>query len=304
MNRRAFVGTAVLALAGCGDKRFANQSLKAAQKRAVAIDYASYYAPIEDVRRLVRARAHNVGAQLTLSDDPAGVAAQVANLKRWTASQGDFRAIAVAPFDAAAVAPVVAGAKGVAIVSFITAIEGQAAAITVDQARAGARLAALAPDGPVLLVAPPEGAAVPSPFAPGWAAAARAIGRTLTVEATVAAQAVDDARAAVAAALSPAITGILCWNDACAQGAAQAAGGRWVGALGAPGLSGSDSITALRRGRIDALVTPRLRDLTDALVDLPLAYASGGDPGSKTVPFVALGRRSRALDAFASDFAA
>ena len=52
-----------------------------------------------------------------------------------------------------------------------------------------------------------------------------------------------------------------------------------------------------------ALVAARISDLANALVDVPLAYAQGKKPGSRTVPVTLLKQGSPEVDAFASDFA-
>jgi hypothetical protein len=313
VDRRTFLLGAAAVVAGCGagasDPKIGRQT-KALARRSVAIDYASYYAPIEDVRRLVSARAEELHAEVTFSDDAAGVDAQVANLRRWTGDQGGFSVVAVAPFDRSAVEPIAAGAieRGVAIVGYVTELEHQSAAITVDRGRAGALLAADARGhgGGVLLVRPPAQQEVPDPFAPGFADAEAAIRTTLDVRATVEAQAEADAQPAVAAALQgdPSLTTVLCWNDLTAIGAAVAAGrSRYVGGLGAPSLTGRAAIAALRRdGALQCLVAARLSDLADALVELPLALARGERAGSRPVPVAVLKPGSPKLKAFAADF--
>ena len=92
-------------------------------------------------------RAAGAGARLTLSEDPSGARAQVATLERWTGPTGGFRAIAVAPFDAGAVAPVVARAvaKGVKV---------GAVAVPVPPAPALMAWAAPAPETPVTAQGP------------------------------------------------------------------------------------------------------------------------------------------------------
>jgi hypothetical protein len=62
---------------------------------------------------------------------------------------------------------------------------------------------------------------------------------------------------------------------------------------------------ALRfHGALQALVAARSSDLATALVDLPLAYAQGKKPGSRTVPVTLLKQGAPEVGAFAADFKA
>ncbi|HEY6887460.1 MAG TPA: substrate-binding domain-containing protein [Solirubrobacter sp.] len=313
VDRRTFLlGAAATVFAGCAggkdDPRLGTQA-RAQARKTVAIDYASYYAPIEDVKRLVGVRAAAVGADVTFSDDPSGTAAQVKQLNDWTGDRGGFNVIAVAPFDVASVEPIVAAAleNGIAIVSYVTPLKHQSAGIVVDRGEAGRMLAADAVKHGkrALVVRPPSKPAVPLPFAPGFAEAEKAMGAVVDVAATVEAQADADAQGVVEAALQRdrSIELVLCWNDLTAIGAAAAVGSRdvYVGGLGAPSLSDP---RALRfQGALRALVAARLSDLANALVDVPLAYAQGKQPGSRTVPVTLLKQGSPKAGAFATDFA-
>jgi ABC-type sugar transport system substrate-binding protein len=311
MNRRAFLlGAGATLLAGCAggksDKRL-NTQLRATARRTVAIDYASYYAPYEDFKRLVNARAEAVGAQVTFSSDPNAVKDQVKQLQVWMGDRGGFNVIAVAPYDVAAVEPLAAAAlkRGIAIVSYVTPLEHQSAGIVVDRAEAGRLLAAdAAKHGRrALIVRPPSKPQVPLPFAPGFADAERAIGGIVEIAATVEALADPDAIPSVEEALrqDPSIELILCWNDLTAIGAGTAAGDRYVGGLGAPSLSDPRS---LRLHGVDALVTASLTELADAIVDVPFAYAQGKKAGSRTVPVKLVKKGSPELEALRKDFAA
>jgi ABC-type sugar transport system substrate-binding protein len=155
-------------------------------------------------------------------------------------------------------------------------------------------------------VRPPTAPAVPLPFAPGFADAEKAIGGVVEIAATVEAQADADAQGVVEAALKRdrSIELVLCWNDLTAIGAAAAVGSRdvYVGGLGAPSLSDARGLRF--QGALQALVAARLSDLANALVDVPLAYAQGKKPGSRTVPVTLLKQGSPEADAFATDFAA
>jgi ABC-type sugar transport system substrate-binding protein len=313
LDRRTFLlGAGAVVLAGCSDKNDPklNTQIRALSRRTVAIDYASYYAPIEDVKRLATARAAEVGADLHFSDDPSGTAAQVKQLKEWTSKTAGFKVIAVAPFEVAAVEPIAADAlkRGIAIVSYVTPLKHQSAGIVVDRGEAGRLLATdAAKHGKrALVVRPPSAPAVPLPFAPGFADAEKAIGGVVEIAATVEAQADADAQGVVASALKSdrSIELVLCWNDLTAIGAAAAVGSRdvYVGGLGAPSLSDA---RALRfEGPLQALVAARLSDLAKALVDVPLAYAQGAKPGPRTVAVTLLKQGSPEVDAFRADFAA
>ena len=157
---------------GCGgsDPRIGT-ARRALARRSVAIDYASLYAPIEDVRRLVAARAAAVGAEVTFSDDAGRrrrAGDEPAALDR--ATRGGFKAIAVAAFDPAAVEPIAAAAirRGVRIVSYVTPLAHQTAAIAWTTRARGACSPSTRPragSGDVLLVRP-AATAIPDPFAP------------------------------------------------------------------------------------------------------------------------------------------
>ncbi|WP_028067460.1 substrate-binding domain-containing protein [Solirubrobacter soli] len=308
MNRRTFLlGTAATVLAGCAggkDDPRLNTQARAQARRSVAIDYASFYAPFEDLKRLALARAAAVGADLTFSNDANGVGEQVKQLKSWTGDRGGFNVVAIAPYDVAQVEPIAAAAlkNGVAVVSYVTPLEHQSAGIVVDRAEAGRLLAAdAAKHGKrALVIRPPKQPPVPLPFAPGFADAEAAIGGMVDIAATVEAQAEADAKPVVAAALRDNdVDLILCWNDLTAVGAADVAGDRYVGGLGAPSLSDARAL-----GRVDALAAARLSDLANALVDLPLAYAQGKKLGSTTVGVTLIKKGSPEADVFAKDFAA
>ena len=316
MTRRALLAAgaaAGLQLAGCGgsDARIGT-ARRALARRSVAIDYASLYAPIEDVRRLVAARAAAVGAEVTFSNDTGGVAAQVTNLRQWTGERGGFKAIAVAAFDPAAVDPIAASAirRGVRIVSYVTPLAHRTAAISVDHARAGrllAERAAARGSGDVLLVRPPA-TATPDPFARGFAPAEAAIRAVLgnRVVAAVAAQGRSDGAQAVAAALraNRGVRTVLAWNDLTALAAADVLPTGFAGGLGAPALTGRDALRALRAGTaLRCLVAPRLADLAAALVDVPLALAQGRPAADREVALHVLTRTSRAqIRAFTADY--
>jgi ABC-type sugar transport system substrate-binding protein len=314
-RRTLLLGAAASLLGACGSSPSSpklGRETKALARRSVGIDYASFYAPFPDMQRLVQERARELGAAVTFSDDAAGAAAQTAQLRQWTGDRGGFRAIAVAPFDRTAVEPIAADAleAGVAIVGYVTQLKNQTAGIVVDRGAAGRTLAEHAArrgDGGVLVVRPPTPPVVPDAFAVGFADAEAAIRRVVDVRATVEATAEADARATISRALraDPSLRTILCWNDTTALGAAAVAGaGRYVGAVGAPSLTGRAAITALRRGGpLQCVVAARLADLADALVEVPLAFARGQKPGSRTVPVTRLTRGSPQLARFAADFA-
>ena len=310
-----------LGLLGCGGKgrKGVGTARKALQRRSVAIDYASYYGPVADVRRLATAHAQQAGAQVTFSDDADGTAAQVANLKLWTGEQGGFLAVAVAPFDVAAVDPVAeaAIARGVAVVAFVTELGHQSAAITVDHGRAGTLLAQDAVGagaGDVVLVRPAQGLAIPDPFVPGFAPAEEAIRRSCPAPGCGSPRSCRRRRgrtraSVVAAALraNPRVRTVLAWSDGAALGAAEAlegVDGGYAGGLGAPGATSRAALDALTgRTPLRCLVLPRLSDLAAALVDVPLALARGEETDGRRVPVQRLTPRTKALvRAYAADF--
>ena len=305
-------GGLAAALAGCGSGGSDEQGPQARDlaRRSIAIDYASFYAPIDDLKRLVRARAAQRGASVLFSSDPSGGPAQLASLRKLTGTRSGFRAVVVAPFDAAAADPIVeaAVARGTDVISFITPLASQSAAISVD-ASAAARL--LAADARrrgidrVTLVAPPAVSPIPDPFLPYAKAASTALRTELaraqiTVGSTVTALGAADATQAVGDARA-----VLTWNDATALGAAKAVGrDGYVGALGAPAVTGRAALDALDGpGPLRCLVAPRLAALADALVDLPYALLHGGRETTAVVPAVRMTRGSAAARAARSDYA-
>lgn len=335
---RAGAGTALglglpAALGGCGGGGQLNTQSRAVAGRSIAIDYASYYAPIDDLRRLVLARARATGASVTFSDDPAGAPAQAASLRTLTGDRGGFRVVVIAAFDAATVEPIAAAAlkRGIAIVSYVTPLRHQTALIEVDPARTGALLATNAAawanahvggHGSVLLVVPPSGVSVPDPFVAGAARSEPAIRATLAarspnlrIAATAAAYGTPDARQAVGQALSahPDVGIVLCWNDATAVGAAGALRDRapagdhsrlYAGGQGAPAITTGAALTELGRDDVlRCLVAPRLRDLADALVDLPRAVLRNQPAQTLAPPVAVLTPRSGELGLYARDYA-
>ncbi|MDO8211693.1 substrate-binding domain-containing protein [Conexibacter sp. CPCC 206217] len=350
------------ALAGCGaEPEQFGLHVRELAARSIAIDYASYYPPVQELRALVRERAQRVGARVTFSDDAAGAAAQRAEFGRLTSDSSGFRVVAVAPFDAAALDPLAAEAieRGIGIVTYAVSLAHQSATITADPARAGRLLARNAADwaaralpdgGDVLIVRPspsatppqpaasattpdadrsattpaaPSGAPVADPFAPlarPWesalleALAARA--PQLRAVAATTAQSSADAEAAVARALRdyPGVRVVLSWNDSTAVGAASALrrahpSGEWsglyAGGVGAPAIASTASLDALRDDPVlRCLVAPRLRDLANALVDVPLALLRRRRPPTAPVPLTVLTPGASQLRAFARDYRA
>lgn len=322
-------------LAACGDGTDApGPHAEAVARRSIAIDYASYYPPVADLRRLVEQRAHARSAAVTFSDDAAGVEAQLATLRRWTGPRGGFRVIVIAAFDVAAVAPIAraARAQGIDVVSYLTPLPQQTAGIVVDPEHCGRLLAAdaaawaqraLGGDGQALLVRPPADPSVPDPFAPLAARAERALldelaRRAPGIEAVAATQGRGsaDAQAAVARALRdyPGVRVVLCWNDAAAVGAARALGERfpaddrdrlYAGGVATAGVATRAILRELGGdGVLRCLVAPRLHDLADALVALPYGLLHGRPAREARVPVRALGDAApRPIAAYARDYA-
>lgn len=313
---------ATLGLAGCGGRNgpLEGPHADAVARTSIAIDHASYYAPIQDLTRLVQARAHARDVSVLFSTDPAGSAAQVASLKGLTGERGGFRVVVVAPFDAAAVDPIARSAieRGLKIVSYITPLAHQTAAISVDPAAVARLLAehAVARGGrrDVLLVAPPATSPIPDPFFPYARAAAAATARAaaaagLRAVATITALGTPDAEQAVRAARAahPGVDTVLAWNDATALGAARAVpADGYVGGLGAPAITTAAALRALDDddgGPLRCLVAPRLSALADALVDLPSALLKGSTPPSGSVAPQRFTRGAQATRAALADYA-
>jgi len=319
---RLVAGATLLGAAGCGSGPGEGPQARDVARRSIAIDYASFYAPIEDLRRLVQERAKRRGALVLFSADPSGVAVQRTSLRKLTGETGGFRVVVVAAFDAAAVAPIVAAAvdRDVKVVSYVTPLAGQTAAISVDGAGAAGLLAAdarawaAANDArSALVVAPPERSPVPDPFLPYASGASRALVEALAdgplrVAATTRALGAPDGEQVVRAVRRehPNVDVVLTWNDATALGAAQALPrGGYVGALGAPAITGPAVFEALAGlGPLRCLVAPRLSQLADALVDLPLDLAQGGQARDRVVPLRVFHRRTDAARAALGDYAA
>jgi ABC-type sugar transport system substrate-binding protein len=321
------------ALGGCGGGSELNAHTKAVARRSIAIDYASYYAPIDDVRRLVLERAKQAGVTVTFSNDPAGSAAQLPSLRTLTGERGGFKVVVIAAFDVAAVDPIAAAAlkNGIKIVSYVTQLGHQTSAIEVDPARTGALLATHAAAwasshldgrGSVLIVVPPAGQTVPDPFVTGAAKSEPAIRSTLAakapglrVAATAAAYGTPDARQAVGRALSahPGVRIVLCWNDATAVGASQALRERhpaaertrlYAGGQGAPAITTRATLEHLRHDDVlRCLVAPRLRDLANALVDVPRGLLRNQPAANLAPPIQVLTASSSALRGYERDYA-
>jgi ABC-type sugar transport system substrate-binding protein len=318
-----------VALVGCGstyDGSKDGPQAKAIARTSIAIDYASYYAPIKDLRRLVLARAKAVGAKVTFSDDASGSPAQLASLRRFTGATGGFKVVVVAPFDAAAVDPIAAKAtaSGVSVVSYLTPLAHQTTGITVDSGakalttdaarwakRSGSR-------GQVLLITPPAQQTVPDPFlayatqnAYDLKSAIRP-DSTLTGNLQVAAtaQAIGEADAAQLVLAErkahPGIDLVLTWSDATALGASQALPrSGYVGALGAPAVSDPRTLRMIASGRgpLRTVVAPRLADLASALVDAPFALLRGDPKKATTVPVQTFTKGAAATRAALADYA-
>lgn len=317
---RAGLGGAALALgaAGCGDDAgpLSGEHTDEVARTSIAIDYASYYAPVKDITRLARERAAARKLALRVSDDAAGAAAQVASLETLTGARGGFKVVVVAPFDASALAGVVRDAtgRGVAIVAFVSPLPGATAAISVDATGAARRLVAhAAGEGArrVLLVLPPARSPVPDPFFGYGAAAGRAlvaeVARAgLEVAGTVTALGTPDATAAVKGAARRAdADAVLAWNDATALGAAAAvARDGYAGGLGAPAVTTAVALRALdASGPLRCLVAARVSDLARALVDVPAAVlARRAVPAGGVVPARVFTRGSAATRAALADY--
>jgi hypothetical protein len=316
----ALAGAAALGLQACGGggrPRVGPHDREVA-RTSFAIDYASYYAPAPDLTRLVLARAGARKLSVVFSQDAAGAAAQAVSLRRLTGERGGFRVVVVAPFEAAATDPIARTAlgRGVQIVSFMSPLAHQTAAIDVDGAAAARTLVAHAArqgGGEVLLVVPPASSPVPDPFFAVAQRAARALAAAvgaaeLDVAGTVTALGAADAATAVRAALKvhPRARTVLSWNDATALGAAQVVERTgYVGALGAPAVTTAAALRALDDddSPLRCLVAPCLSTLAAALVDVPASLLKGSPARSVTVLAERFTRGAPATRAALRDYA-
>ena len=168
-------------LAACSHSTPSSQAVngpqaQAQRSRSVAIDYASFYAPSADLKRLVLAHAEQRGVNAVFSTEQPTVAAQLASVKSFASPKSGFGALAIAPLSAPALAPVTkhVPAGGPKIVSFVVPVPGQSAEIRVDPVAAAGQLATAAAawniyntgDGSVLLLPPPSKRRCPTPSCP------------------------------------------------------------------------------------------------------------------------------------------
>jgi ABC-type sugar transport system substrate-binding protein len=239
----------------------------------------------------------------------------------------------------ATVEPIVATAirRGVKIVSYPTVARYQTAAIVVDAGAAAVMLAShaaawaqkqLGGKGGVLVVLPPAtppvGNFVDSPYLSDGPTVEQAIRTTLAraapglkVVATARAQGSPGASAGLAAvraalASSPGVRVVLVWDDDTAIGAAHALVGHYpasehknlyVGGLGAPAVTSRATFTLLQRNDVlRAVVAAGVRDLANAMVDLPRSLVGGAAAHNITLPPQLLTPGSSALASYSSDY--
>jgi len=107
---------------------------------------------------------------------------------------------------------------------------------------------------------------------------------------------------------------VLVWSDEVATGLARALrrdppaggppGGPFVGALGAPTVVSAATFAELeRQGPLRLVVAARLRELAEAMVDVPHALLHGAAPASVTLAPWTLTPHSAALAAYRTDYA-
>jgi ABC-type sugar transport system substrate-binding protein len=287
--------------------------------------------PVNDLAPLVSARAYALKMRVTLTNDWDLATQTAVNpvfdpvTNRYPPNNALVVALAI---NVAETEPTLAKAleHGVKIVSYPVAVRNQTAAITVDAAQAAVILAThagqwavarLSGRGGVLLVLPPP-AETDSPYASAGPDIERAVRETIarvspriTLEATIEADS-SNAYGVVSAALRshPATRIVLVWDDATSIPAAEAlrrhgsAEGRlYVGALGLPAVMSNATLDALAgRGVLRAVVAPRVRDLADAMVDLPHALLNGGPIGDVRLALEILTPDSAALAAYSGDY--
>jgi ABC-type sugar transport system substrate-binding protein len=302
---------AVLAGCGAGNGPSNGPHTQEVLRTSLAVDYASYYAPVHDLTRLIQDAAQRRHLAVTFSDDAAGATAQAASLKLLTGRRGGFEVVAIAPFAPATLQGIVsdAHARGIKIAGFVTPLPGADIHVGPAPREAARTLIERTPRGPVLLVLPPARSPVPDPFFGYAASAAETLHGLLgsRAAATTTALGTEDATGAIRAALSdnPNISTILTWNDATALGALAAAPhADFVGALGAPAPATKQVLQQLEgHNAFKVLVATRLQTLAGALVDLTAPLLRGTTPSDEPVPVTVFTPGGAATRAALADYA-
>ena len=322
-------------LAACGGGTSPGPSRARVARRSIAIDYASYYPPVADLRRLVERARTTRGAAVTFSDDAAGAAAQLATLRALDRSARRLPRRSSSPRSTSRRSSrsrarrATAGRRDRLLPDAAAAARRRRSSSTPSTpagcsqptrrvGAAGARRS-----GQALLVRPPADPSVPDPFAPLAARAERALLDELARRAP-GIEAVAATRAGAAptrrppsrarCATTPDVRVVLCWNDAAAVGAARALGERfpaddrdrlYAGGVATAGVATRAILRELGGdGVLRCLVAPRLHDLADALVALPYGLLHGRPAREARVPVRALGDAApRPIAAYARDYA-
>jgi hypothetical protein len=315
------------ALGGCG---------QTTPKAHDGTDYQILFnvGPQADLIRLVTARATATGMSPQAIAPVNGSA--VATLRAMTARSAVFdpqtnaypvsTALAVVgAVSSAALDPVAATglARGVKIVSYPVALRHRSAAIVVDQVQASGLLAATAAAwahsnlggrGHVLIVLPTLDPAV-DPYAPFLPQIEQTLRSTLAERApgleVVTTHPLGTGNTSVSLLREAQV--VLTYDDAIAAAVAQqarrelSAAARqkfFVGAVALPAVASRATFDELRRDDLlRAVVAARLRDLADAMVDLPNTLLNGGSAGDVRLPLELLTPRSSALATFERDYA-
>ncbi len=244
------------------------------------------------------------------------------------------RLVVVNAVESAALEPIASAAlaHGVKVVAYPRPLRNQTAAIVFDSAAAATALARQAansarrPAGArrrVLLALPPsecggENAlcAEPGAIEKAWRSALATAAPGLSITTT------DEAVGELGGAeeLAPLVRGhgfdvVLAWNDEVATGLSRAlrrnappgvhAQDVFVGALGAPTVASGATIAELQRsGPLRIVIAARLRELAEAMVDLPHALLHGAPARNIALRSWKLTPGSAALHAYGADYAA
>jgi ABC-type sugar transport system substrate-binding protein len=297
--------------------------------------------PLGDLARLMRVRARAldvIPALIPWTTDEAGdIRALLAPAKPGADPETGKAYPPAEPLlvlglaDRSIVDPVAAEAikADVKVVSYLTELTHQTAAISVNPALGGTLLAThaagwahqqLAGRGHVLLIRPAPGSATDpryNLFSATAPQSERALRSTLARAApalriTAATVPRGDQRALSRLLSSHATAAIvLCWDDAVAVAAARELRARhptrreqlYVGGLGLPALTSRDAIDELRRNDVlRAVVAARPSDLANALIDVPRALLRNEPPRTTTIAPATLTPGSRALAAHDKDY--
>jgi hypothetical protein len=296
---------------------------------------------LDELVPLLKARAEATGMDPVLNQVAAGKMAALLNEQTSLGNYDPQtntrppvnRLVVMSAVEPSTLEPIAAQAitRGVKIVPYPRPLRNQTAAIVFDMPAAARALAGEASTwarqqigghGRVLLALPPSECASENAVCSeagaleqAWRAAlgAQAPGLEITTA--------DEATGELGGAeeLAPLVHRhdiqiVLAWSDEVATGLARAlrkdppshapTGGPFVGALGAPTVVGRATLTELQRqGPLRVVIAARLRELADAMVDLPHALLHEAAPRNVALAPLKLAPNTAALAAYSGDYA-